>query len=97
MLTKMIHTSETSGQTGNLSPVLPDGEGGFTPCPLLMTEEEVIRLLRIPEVSNAADHHNVIENLKRMRGLPRIHLCGKALYPLDAVTRWIDGNTTDAK
>jgi len=97
MLMEMIHTNERSGLTGNPSPVLPDGEGGFTPCPLLLTEEEVIRLLRIPEVSNAADRHNVIENLKRTRGLPRIHLCGKALYPLEAVTRWIDANTTSAK
>jgi hypothetical protein len=97
MLTKMIHASERSGLTSSLLPVLPDGEGGFTPCPLVLTEEEVIRLLRIPEVSKAADRHNVIENLKRMRGLPRIHISGKALYPLDAVTRWIDANTTDAK
>ena len=29
---------------------LPDGKGGFQPCPDLMTEEEVIRLLRIPEI-----------------------------------------------
>jgi len=94
---KMTQTSKTTGPTSYLSPVLPDGEGGFAPCPLLLTEEEVIRLLRIPEVSNAADRHNVIENLKRMRGLPRIHLCGKALYPLAAVARWIDENTTHAK
>jgi hypothetical protein len=93
---KMIHTGETNTLMDSLSAVLPDGAGGFTPCPPLLTEAEVIRLLRIPEVSNAADHHNVIENLKRMRGLPRIHLCGKALYPLAAVVRWMDENTTHA-
>ena len=27
--------------------------------------------------------------LKRMYGLPRIHLCGKALYPREAIKEWI--------
>jgi hypothetical protein len=93
----MVQTSERISLLGNASTVLPDGQGGFTPCPPLLTEEEVVRLLRIPQISNAEDHHNVIENLKRMRGLPRIHLCGKALYPLEAVTQWIHENTTCAK
>ena len=50
--------------------------------PDLMTEEELIDYLRIPEISRSGKFHNVIENLKRMRDLPRIHLCSKALYPL---------------
>jgi hypothetical protein len=74
--------------------VLPDGNGGFVPCPELLTEEEVIRFLRIPEVSHAKDPHNVVENLKRMHGLPRIYLCGRPLYPLDAVRQWIKEKTT---
>lgn len=97
MRQEMLKTSERSEFAGYPAPILPDGEGGFTPCPMLLTEQEVIRLLRIPEISNAADHHNVIENLKRMRGFPRIHLCGKALYPLEAVSRWIGENTVHAK
>jgi len=77
--------------------VLPDGNGGFTHCPELLTEEELIAFLRIPEVSNAADHHNVIENLKRMHGLPRIHICGKPLYPLQVIRKWIEEKTTKGK
>jgi len=57
--------------------------------PELMTEAEVIHFLRIPAVSKAKDLHNVIENLQRMHGLPRIHLCGQPLYPLDAVRTWV--------
>ncbi len=38
-------------ETGrNLIPtvaVLPDGNGGFTPCPALLTEDEAIRYLRL--------------------------------------------------
>jgi hypothetical protein len=63
----------------------------------LMTEEELIIFLRIPKVSNSEDYHNVIENLKRMHGLPRIHICGKALYPREAILEWIKTKTTAGK
>jgi hypothetical protein len=61
--------------------------------PDLMTEQEVIEYLRISEVSKSANYHNVIEHLKRMRDLPRIHICSKALYPLDAIRDWIKKET----
>jgi len=56
----------------------------------LMTESEVIQFLRIPEISNSKDYHNVIEHLKRIRGLPRIHICRKALYPKKAILDWVE-------
>lgn len=77
--------------------VLPDGNGGFTPCPELLTEEELIAFLRIPKISKSQDYHNVIENLKRMHDLPRIHICGKLLYPREAVKEWIRSKTTNGK
>ena len=67
-----------------LAAILPDPDGGFGPCPTVMTEEELIRFLRIPEISGAINHHHVIENLKRVHGLPRIHLCGKTVYLTDS-------------
>lgn len=70
--------------------IIPDGKGGFKPCPELMTEEELIQFLRIPEVSNSKDYHNVIENLKRFRQLPRIHISNRALYPKKAILEWIE-------
>lgn len=70
--------------------VLPDGNGGFAPCPELLTEEEVIRLLRIPQVSKSGNHSNVIANLKRTHGLPCIHICKQPLFPRDAVLKWIE-------
>jgi len=54
-----------------------------------MTEEELVRFLRIAEISNARNYRNVIQNLKRVYGLPRIHLCGKAVYLTDSVTQWL--------
>ncbi len=77
--------------------VLSDGNGEFAPCPDLLTEEELIIFLRIPHVSNARNYHNVIENLKRMHGLPRIHICGKPLYPREAINEWIKNKTTNRK
>jgi hypothetical protein len=55
----------------------------------LLTEEELITFLRIPEISKASDHHNVIDNLKRMHELPCIHICRQPLYPIQAVRKWI--------
>ena len=73
---------------------LPHGNGGFTSYPELLTEEELVVFLRIPEVSKSKDHHNVVENLKRMHDLPRIHICGKPLYPLEEIREWIREKTT---
>jgi len=77
-----------------LPAVMPDVNGGLSPCPSVMTEEEVIRFLRIPEISGATNHRHVIENLKRRHGLPRIHLCGKAVYLADSVRQWLQLRVT---
>lgn len=61
--------------------------------PDLLTEEELIEYLRIPEISNAKDFHNVIEHLKRVRKLPRVHICRKALYPIRAIRNWVNKET----
>ena len=67
------------------------------PSSELMTEDELIVYLRIPEVSKSKDYHNVIENLKRMHQLPRIRICGKPLYPREAIKEWVKGKTTNGK
>jgi len=54
-----------------------------------MTEAECVVFLRIPEVAKTDNHGNVIENLKRIHGLPCIHVCKQPLYPRDAVRKWI--------
>jgi len=69
--------------------VLPDGNGGVRPCPELLTEAELIAFLRIAEVSKAKDHRHVIAHLKRMRGLPCIHIARQPLYPIAAIRQWI--------
>ncbi len=61
--------------------------------PDILTEEELVKFLRIPEVSNAGNYHHVIENLKRMHDLPCIHICRQPLYPTEAIRKWIQEKT----
>jgi hypothetical protein len=61
--------------------------------PDLLTEAELIRYLRIPEVSRAKNYHYAIDNLKRFHNLPRVHICGQPLYPKEAVLDWIRKQT----
>ena len=77
-----------------LAAILPGPDGEFGPCPVVMTEEELIRFLHIPEISTASNHRHVIENLKRKHGLPRIHLCGKTVYLTDSVQQWLQRHVT---
>lgn len=93
----MLSGEEKTANSFVTPAVLPDGNGCSTVCPELLTEEELIVFLRIPEVSKSKDYHNVIENLKRMHDLPRVHICGKPLYPLEAIRQWIREKTTNGK
>jgi len=72
----------------------PTKDGRLCPCPTVMTEEELILFLRIPEISHATDYRHVIENLKRNHGLPRVHLCGKTVYPTHSVRQWLQQQVT---
>jgi hypothetical protein len=62
-----------------------------------MTQGELVRFLRMPEISTAKDQRNVVEHLKRYRDLPRIRLCNKTPYPLNAILEWIERETTNGK
>jgi hypothetical protein len=77
-----------------VSGVLP---GDFTSYPSLMTEKELILFLRIPDISGSENYHNVVEHLKKVRGLPRIHICHKVLYPQKAVLEWVEKETDAGK
>jgi len=61
-----------------------------------MSSQRIIRLADRSSCPIPAEptQHNVIENLKRAHGLPRVHLCGKAVYPTDAVKQWLQQRVT---
>lgn len=78
----------------NKCPCILGDEGKGFPAQELMTIDEVIIFLRIPEISKAENHHNVIKNLIRFRDLPRIHICNKLLFHRQAILEWIKNETT---
>ena len=83
---------ETDNDSSLIIPsVLPDGNGGYLPCPTLLTEAELIQFLRIPEIGKAKDVRTTIANLKRYHNLPSIHISRQPLYPVDAIKKWIQG------
>jgi hypothetical protein len=59
------------------SAVLPDGNGGFTPCPEVLTEEEAIRFLRLDEI-NTEDSGNTLRYYRK-KGLLRATQVGKCI------------------
>ena len=59
----------------------------------LMTIDELILFLRIPEVSKSKDYHNVVKNLVRFRDLPHILISNRRLFPRGAVLEWVAGET----
>jgi hypothetical protein len=64
-----------------------------TPVPDLLTEQELVQFLRIPQVSKANNYTNVVKNLVRFRDLPRVKICNKLLYPRQAVLKWVENQT----
>lgn len=56
--------------------------------PVLMTESELFQFLRL-DVIGKGKPKNIIDNLKRLRKLPCIHISRQPLYPSEAVRQWI--------
>ena len=57
--------------------VLPDGNGGFTPCPELLTESEAIRFLRLDGI-DTEDPANTLRYYRK-KGLLRATQVGKCI------------------
>jgi len=57
--------------------ILPDGNGGFTPCPELMTENEAIRFLRLDQI-NTEDSSGTLRYYRK-KGLLRATQVGKCI------------------
>lgn len=85
----MIESNTQLAVAENAVQIVPVQRRMGSDWPDLLTEEELIVYLRIPEVSKAGDYHNVIANLKRMKDLPCIHISRQPLYPLEAIKAWI--------
>lgn len=57
--------------------VLPDGDGGFTPCPELLTQDEAIRYLRLDAI--CVEDPTTSLRYYRKKGLLRATQVGKSI------------------
>ncbi len=55
----------------------------------LMTQQELCEFLRIPDIAKEQKPEHIIANLKRMHGLPCLHIARQPLYPRQAVLQWL--------
>lgn len=81
--------TSTTDNLISLSAVLPDGNGGWRPAPVVLTESELITLLRLDEPGGP---RNPSETVRRYRdkGLLRGCRIGNTLrYPLGEVLRFL--------
>ena len=60
--------------------VLPDGNGGFTPCPELLTEAEAIRYLRL-DIKGPSNPSNTLKYYRDQGVLRAIHIGRNLRYP----------------
>ena len=81
------------GAMAELITKMPRGNDVWQSVPQLMAQNQLVRFLRLLEISTAKDQDNVIEHLKSYRDLPRIHVCNKTLWPLSAILKWIERET----
>ncbi len=71
------------------TPYLPDGSGGWRPAPLVLTEAELVMMLRLDEPGGPVKPAETIRRY-RDKGLLRGCRVGRAIvYPLDEVRRFL--------
>jgi hypothetical protein len=75
-----------------VSEPLADGAGGFMPCPVILTEAEAIRFLRLDK--QKAEPKNTLQHY-RERGLLKATIVGKnLLYTRKSLVEFLDRLTT---
>lgn len=73
----MLPKEERTGGIVITPAVLPDGNGGFTPCPELLTENEAIRFLRLDGI-DVEDPANTLRYYRK-KGLLQATQVGKCI------------------
>ena len=76
------------------APVLPDGNGGFTPCPELLTEAEAIRYLRL-DIDGPAKPENTLKYYREKKKLKGTQIGKRVLYTRKALDQFLEKMTKD--
>jgi len=69
--------------------ILPDGNGGFTPCPEVLTEEEAIRFLRLDTI-DIKDPAATLRRYREAGVLRGVQISKKVFYPRRGLERFIE-------
>lgn len=67
----------------NMFSFLPDGNNGFQPCPDVLTEEEVIRFLRLDLDDNNSDPAQTLKHYRDKGQLVAIRIGRRNRYRLE--------------
>ncbi len=76
----------------SVSTVLPDGNGGFTPCPELLTKSEAIRYLRL-DIDGPAKPENTLRYYREKKKLKGTKIGKKLLYSRKALDEFMEKMT----
>lgn len=82
-------TTHNSVNTVIAPAVLPDGNGSFTPCPELLTEEEAIRFLRLDTV-NIKNPTATLERYRKDGLLRGVQISKKIFYKRTELERFVE-------
>lgn len=74
------------------SAVLPDGNGGFTLCPELLTEQEAIRYLRL-DINGPAKPENTLRYYREQKKLKATKIGKKLLYSRKSLNEFMERMT----
>ena len=86
----MMDKTKTCTFTPN--PVLPDGNGGFTPCPTLLTESEAVRYLRL-DTLNLKDPLKTLRYYRERKKLRGTLISNRLFYTRKALDDFLEEMT----
>ena len=72
--------------------VLPDGNGGFAPCPELLTEDEAIRYLRL-DIDGPTKPENTLRYYREKKKLKGTRIGKRVLYTRKALDEFLEKMT----
>ncbi len=72
--------------------VLSDGNGGFVPCPELLTEKEAIRYLRL-DIDGPAKPENTLRYYREQKKLKATKIGKKLLYSRKSLNEFMERMT----
>ena len=87
-----MKTTDTNNLIFSAHAVLPDGNGGFAPCPELLTEDEAIRYLRL-DIDGPTKPENTLRYYREKKKLKGTRIGKRVLYTRKALDEFLEKMT----